>query len=330
MTVSAASNFRNVSSPTSSDREVSSDPKRDAAAVRRFYPFAQNRLHDFEKREARNEATRVALFQQDQNVLKTIQALGVKLNAAQSSLATAKREHRRAWEFDIELIEAEIEDNKAARAEIRAEMQALTSPFDPNLIRKVMLRSDGTKLKEFVPDLPHQTPDDDAKMLASVRAEIDSFDAKFRDLDLGQLPLERALEKAMADIDKIEKGSAPDFSRTLRLQTQPFSKDRKQGEVVWPQRHLRGDEWETDPLRILFWLCGDEIRKRAKAEIKKLAKPGALSVAEREAKRKELESERFDLWRIEEALTTRLRESGRTDIDFRSAMPIQVLLRFDL
>lgn len=328
---SSASNYLNIGTK-SSNVIATLDPRREAAIMRLYPAFALGRYKHLVKQEQRMEHQSEALFQQAQGIRLEVSKLNTNLRSNTSRLASASKEQRVLLEAENAEIAEQIADKREALEEIEAEKKTLTSPANVEDVRLYMLRmggkhNDGTRLSEYKSNLPAQSPEKDVKALADIRSKIDGCAARLRELDLAPLPEEMALEKALAQIDKIAKGSAPDFSPTTRLAKRGADDKRTQGEIKWPTRFVKLDQFEPDAFRLLFWLFGDEIKTRAHAEIKKLMKPGALTVAERAEKKLAIEIERFELWRIEEALVTRLREAGRVDINYRREMPIPVLLR---
>jgi hypothetical protein len=305
-------------------------PARWRSILRSYPEHAQNVYKKLAAESEAYEAFHAAAHEQKQAHRQRHSKCNVEIRALNRQLDSAKKEHQPGISAQIADLQEEIAEICEAIATIDRDLEMRRPIFDLESVKLLMARnsSRAKRFKTFAPNLPVQSATKDERVLADVRAKVDDCVKSIRDVDLAPLPEESALEKAMVEIDKIAKGSAPDFSPLTRLAQHGFRTDvRTQGGIKWPTKHVRLDEFEPDPFRLLFWLFGDEIKERARAEIKKLQRPGALSLPERAERKAAIENERFELWRIEEALVTRLREAGRSDINYRREMPIQVLLR---
>jgi hypothetical protein len=326
---------RNVNASEFS-RYASMDPSKWRSILRSYPQHAQDVFKRLVAESESYEAFHATAHEQKQAHRLRHSKLNAEIRALNRQLDSMDKKKRLEYESGIK---AEIADRQDEIAEIGEAIVAIDFDlemrrpiFDPDAVKFLMARN-SSRVKRFTtfePNLPVQSAAKNEKALADVRAKVDDCVKSIRDVDLASLPEESALEKALAEIDKIAKGSAPDFSPLTRLAKHGLTDARTQGGIKWPTKHVRLDEFEPDPFRLLFWLFGDEIKERARAEIKKLQRPGALSLAERAEKKAAIENERFGLWQIEEALVTRLREAGRTDIQYRPEMPIPVLLRLRL
>lgn len=310
-------------------REASLDSRRWRSILRSFPEIAQERYRQIAAVAETDEAFQAGAHSQKQDLRLRHSALNAQARALSRQIESTKPEHQHALKNQLADVKEEIAEVCEAVSATDFDLSMRRAAIDPAPVKDWMARR-GSRAKTFTayePDLPAQSTAKDEKTLAEVRTKIDGCAKAMRDIDLAPLPGEDALEKALAEIDKIATASAPDFSPTTRLAKNGLTDQRTQGTIKWPTKHVRLDEFEPDPFRLIFWLFGDEIKERARAEIKKLQRPGALSLAERAEKKAALENERLGLWRIEEALVTRLREAGRSDINYRSDMPIPVFLR---
>jgi hypothetical protein len=320
---------RNVSKSEFS-REAALDPSRWRTISRLFPAYAQSTYKKWAAETESNEAIETAAYEQKQAHRLRHSKTNVEIRVLKRQLDSAKVEYQKGIKAQIADLQEEIGEIGEAIAAIDADLSRRRSAIDPEPIKLWMARnsSRARRFTTFEPNLPVQSSVKDEKTLADVRSKIDGYAKAMRDIDLALLP-EESVEKALAaELDKLAKGSAPDFSPLTRLAKRGLTDERTQGTIKWPERYVGGPhEFEPDPFRMFFWLFRSEIEERARAEIAKLQRPGALSLAERGEKKAAIENDRLGLWRVEEALVTRLREAGRLDVNYRRDMPIPILLR---
>jgi ribosomal protein L29 len=321
----ASSNFKNIGTKAA-NVEAALDPKRERKLINAYPDFARNRYKALTMLEERMDAQREAFFVQAQNKRSEISKLNTDKRSNVSRLHGVSLRDRTILEAENAAIDEQIAEKREELIALEVEKKALVNPISVDEVRKYMIRASGKRFTEYVPKLPAQSPEKDVKALADIREKIDSIDGTIHQIEIGSLPEKIARDAAFAQIDKL--ASAPDFSPLLRLSKNGFDDRRAQGKIKWPTRYVGGrDEFEPDGFQLVLWLMKSELKARATAEIKALAKPDALTEAERAEKIEALKSEQFDLWRIEEAIVTRLREAGRLDINYRRGTPIPVLLR---
>lgn len=317
----------------SSSRHVEPQPGRERTIRARYPLFARTRYKNLNRDERAAEGAHAGRYELQQQVRSELSELN-------SRRAVLLREWDRLNATDAK---AQLGDIDAQIGEVESELADLRAPancgaFDAEKVRTWLLRAqgkrrDGTLFEEFSPSLPAASVEKDERELAKVRAKIKALDEEIAKVDRAPLPVEMALEKAFAEIDKLA-GLTPDFSQTLRMTHVGFESERKaQGSVFWPVTAARnGDGILTESpnaLAIAVWAMGDRMKELAEKEIREIASRSAdpIPLADREAARLAIVAGQFDLFRIDEALVSRLHEAGRTDVHFHPKTPIPALLR---
>jgi hypothetical protein len=98
----------------------------------------------------------------------------------------------------------------------------------------------------------------------------------------------------------------------------------------WSQAYAGNDHFVPDGFGLLFWLFGDEIRKRLESEVKAITKgKQVIAVEERPARIKKLRQDILKLEYREGALMARIHAAGRTDIHHRAGIDVRALLQID-
>jgi hypothetical protein len=172
-----------------------------------------------------------------------------------------------------------------------------------------------------------KTPDSESKLVAELAKYRDGramLMSTKRQKELASAPFDEVLARELARIRKL--GTAPEVGSAFKM-VRNFDGRRSPGEVRYPTRLKKGtaDEFELDPLAILFWACGPQI-EAAIMKLLKDNKPGeALSAQQRSADIMELDASLAEMEVTEAAITWRLMKAGHK-VSFRHDMdPANVL-----
>ena len=157
------------------------------------------------------------------------------------------------------------------------------------------------KFEGYIPAV--KRPRDPSAALAEVRERIALLQKDAERVDRAPIPSEAAISATVAAIENLAASGAPDFGPTLRNAVYSGSGRRMQGTPKWPQEYIGQEKFTGNGLALVAWLHKDALIERAKAEIMAQARDDeALTLAERPAKRADIEAQILAAEREEEVI----------------------------
>lgn len=269
-----------------------------------------------------------------QRILRTLPPPSrAKLRSIRSDEATYEGEHSGLWnakqaafartqEMRAALRHAEAENVQSHHlADLREDLQDAESelakltertlptpwPRMASVLEWAARHAVGRRFEHFIPDFRPKSGDrieqwhEQSEAARKLALELES-------IDTAQLPLADAMRQVERDIDRLAAIGTPDFRPTLRLTHVGVGEAIAQGNVRFPLTFVGEREFINGPA-LLAWLCRDELVSRAREALKKAARPGALSLADRKKRKGEIGAKLLEAERIEEMLFVAARAS---------------------
>ncbi len=154
--------------------------------------------------------------------------------------------------------------------------------------------------------------DDPLAALAAIRAEISELDAEAARITKAPQPADEARAMIKASVARLAAGGVPILFNDA---------------VQWPGKFAEGQVHASDDsLAVLCWLFPDVVEAKLATLIG--ARPGAMAASEKQAARGQIETDRLELGRAEEAVITGIEATGlevdrRADADPRAVLGIE-------
>lgn len=238
-------------------------------------------LKRLERDQRKRSADADATWNLDQSLLEKIRDARARLLFIEQD----RDDFGFADESDIAAINEQIADLESERGELRQRMSKPPNWPDLADVRDWLAsQRRTTKWQPSVPTIKIPPGSSAGEELTRIRAEVDAIRAAIRGAEIAWLPKEDAERKAIEQIDRLAITGAPDFRGLFRLsKPNPAVRRPQQGVIEWPKEVIGGDFYNAG-FALTVWLHRDALVERAKQEIAALARPNALSVAEREEK----------------------------------------------
>jgi hypothetical protein len=232
------------------------------------------------------------------------QILYEKISETNVAIADLERNRVEYGYCDEELLATyhqEVADLKEQREEASKKNKKLTNwPQSEEVTDWISLQRASTKWRPHVLKIEVPKGSTASDVLRERRADVDAIKAAIRGAEIAWLPEADAVQKAVAQIDKIAIKGAPDFRGLFRLSKENRVVRAQQGKIEWPQQIIGGDFHDAG-FALTVWLHRDALIERAKTEIAALARPNSLSVAQRDEKIAALKVQLLEAERREEA-----------------------------
>lgn len=204
-------------------------------------------------------------------------------------------------EAEYGAIKDKIGELENERSEIRQNTKPPSWPDLADVHDFIATQRATTKWQPCIPEIKIPKGVTAGDELARIRAEeVDPIRAAIRGAEIAWLPEEDAVRKAIAEIDKLVISGAPDVKGVFRLSKPNPAVRAQQGSIEWQKEYI-GSDYRNAGFAFVVWLHRDALVERVKKEIAALARPNALSVADREEKIAALKVRLLEAERREEA-----------------------------
>ena len=284
-------------------------------------------------------------------IFKTRDALAEKIRALKAAIAHGEADKEHYGTMWTEDNESHVKAQRAELAELEAEYAELApKEFSlKDLPREERLRRE--RLRTFAPPwsvwlpttprtarfrhvataLPSRKKSDSLRdMLESAQAASDAAVDELIRVERSALDLESVLAGMRADVAKLAAQGAPKIDALFRYRTVNIRGTKEQGRIEWPTEQIYSASL-SDSREIqmgnamLAWLWRDQLEERLERMIcERAGEQGGLSIAEKNAKVKELEAELLQLHRVEEAINCAMEDAGHR-VERRQLSPLAIL-----
>lgn len=229
-----------------------------------------------------------------------------RLRFAERDLDRAARDPEGAYAAAVEEARRGVERARARvkRIESQKSDHERTRPFSTEKIRSFFAANGGT-FAAVTTVLPKGNLESSLKKNHDARA---LFLAELEQTDSADLTRDEAIAAMEAEVRRLAKPATAATCFKMR-DAGLLGKRRAPGGIKWPRRHTP-DTSSIDLEALFFWLHGDAIIERLRAEMLARDNSDALSERERKLKRAEIEKSMRRLEFEEAALIHALRASG--------------------
>jgi hypothetical protein len=194
--------------------------------------------------------------------------------------------------------EAEVAEKTEELRELQNEPPQKQAIFTEDRLNEFIQRKSRVTWQPSIPDIKLKKSETAGSYLLKIREEVDATRKAIKNAEKAPLPVADAIERAKSNIKRVAASGVPNVRGTLQA---PKGEDgrARQGDLEWPQAHVDG-HWYRDGFALAVWLNQDLLIAKVTEEIKANARPGGLSLAERDSSIVESKAKLLQLERLEE------------------------------